>query len=107
MIEIKIIPDSISFDRRIVFFKDGKQLTSFNYEILDDLTFKSPEGNPFEGPEFSIDDAILELSYMIKNDNPEELKDTSVEEIIEVLKPITEHHKIKQWKGDFLPPFPY
>lgn len=103
MIEIKLIPDPISFGYRIAFFKDGEKLSSFNYELLDDLTFRSPDGNPFKGPEFSKDDAIFELSMIIKNDNPEELKDITVEEIVELFKPIIENYKIKKWDGEYLP----
>lgn len=103
MIEIKLIPDMISFGYRIAFFKDDVKLTSFNYEILDDLTFISPNGKPFKGTEFSLNNAILELSHMIKNECPEELENISVEEIMEKFKPIVEHYKIKKWDGEYLP----
>lgn len=103
MIDIKLMPDPASFGYRIAAFKDGEILTSFDYEILDDLTFISPNGNPFKGPELTLNNAILELSHMIKNDNPEELKDVSVEEIIEKFKPIIQNYKIKKWNGDYLP----
>lgn len=102
-IEIKLIPDPISFGCRIAVFKDEEKLTSFNYDILDDLTFRSPNGNPFQGPELALNDAISELSHMIKNDNPEELKDISMEEIMEKFKPIVENYKIKKWDGEYLP----
>lgn len=104
MMKIELIPDPISFGYRIVFFKDGEKLTSFNYEILDDLTYRSPDKNPFKGPEFSKNDAIFELSTMIKNDNPEKLSDVTVEEIINEFAPIIKNYKIKKWDGEYLRP---
>lgn len=103
MIEIKIIPDTTSFGVRIALFKDDEKVTSFNYEILDDLTFLSLKDTPFKGPELSLKDAVLELATMMKNDSPEKLSDVSIDEIVEAFEPLIKKYKIKRWDGEYLP----
>ena len=103
MIEVKLIPDTVSFGYKIVFLKDGEKLSSFNYELLGDLTFVSPANNPFKGPELLKNDLMFELATMVVNDNLEELKDVSLDEIIDLFRPIVENYKIKSWDGKHLP----
>ena len=102
MIEIKLISDPISFGYRIAIFKDDVKLESFNYELLDDLTYRSPDTNPFKGPEFTKEEMAVELMTMVKNSN-EELSDVSVEELVEKFNPLIKDYKIKVWDGKYLP----
>jgi hypothetical protein len=102
MIEFKIIPDPISFGYRISIFKDDVKLESFNYELLDDLTYRSPDTNPFKGPEFTKEEMAVELMTMLKNSN-EELSDVSVEELIDKFNLFIKDYKIKVWDGKYLP----
>jgi hypothetical protein len=102
MIEIKVIRDDLNFGYRIAIFKDGTKVTSFNYELLDDLTYRSPMSNPFKGPEFTKDEMIIELMTMAKNSS-EELSDVSLEELIQKFTLMIKDYKIKVWDGEYLP----
>ena len=102
MIVIKLIPDPISFGYRIAIFKDDVKLESFNYELLDDLTYRSRPSNPFRGPEFTKEEMAVELMTMMKN-STEELSDVSVEELIKKFNPLIKNYKIKIWDGEYLP----
>lgn len=102
MIEIKFIPDPVSFGYRIAIFKDDVKLESFNYELLDDLTYRSNPTNPFRGPELTKGEMAVELMTMMKN-STEELSDVSVEELVEIFNPLIKDYKIKVWDGEYLP----
>jgi hypothetical protein len=73
----------IDFCPRIYFYKDGKEFARLSMELFQDLTFKSPEGYPFKGPEFTMDEAYEETLHALKY----ELDDPDLnEELEEVLK---------------------
>jgi len=102
MIEIKIIPDPITFGCRLAIFKDGEKITSFNLELLDDLTYRSPDTNPFKGPELTKEEMAVEIMTMMKNDC-EELNDTPIEELVKEFNHLIKDFKIKAWNGEYLP----
>lgn len=102
MIEFKLISDPITFGYRIAIFKDGEKITSFNYELLDDLTYRSPDTNPFKGPEFTKEEMTLEIMTMMKNDC-DKLNDTSIEELTKEFNHLIKDYKIKAWDGEYLP----
>jgi len=90
------------FGAKFAFLKDGVEFASFNYEILDDLTFKSPNNTIFKGPELGKDAAVLELMTMLKN-NYEEVSAVPLEKLIEIFTPLVAGYKVKSWDGEYLP----
>lgn len=102
MIEIKLIPDPITFGYWIAIFKNDVKLESFNYELLDDLTYRNKPTNPFRGPELTKEEMAVELMTMMKN-STEELSDITVEELVEIFNPLIKDYKIKVWDGTYLP----
>ena len=102
MIEFKPLYDTINFNYRIAIFKDGEQLTSFNAELIDDLTYRSPNTNPFKGPEFTKDEMARELMTMMKN-SCDKLNNISLEELVDSFSDLIKDYKIKVWDGEYLP----
>jgi hypothetical protein len=102
MIDIKLQPDPASFQPRMMLSLNGKAFASLNIEILDDLTFISPNGNPFKGPELSLDGAIEELSAMIKNEYTDILSEVPIQELVRAFQYIVKNYKVKKWNGEYL-----
>lgn len=102
MIEFKRIYDPINFNYRIVILKDGEKLTSFNAELMDDLTYRSPATNPFKGPEFTKEEMAKEIMTMMKNDC-DELNATPLEELVDKFLDLIKDYKTKIWDGEYLP----
>lgn len=102
MIQFKPEYDSVNFSYRISIFKDGEKITSFNSELMDDLTYRSPDTNPFKGPKFTKEEMAVEIMTMMKNDC-DKLNDTSVEELLNEFNHLIKDYKIKVWGGEYLP----
>jgi len=81
------------FCPKIFFYKDGKEFARLSMELFHDLTFKSPEGYLFKGPELTMNEAYEETLHALKYELNDQDLNEELEEALKDLKKLNTNTK--------------